>query len=633
MLSLLLHMHQPDYRDPKRREPTMPWVRLHASRGYFDVPRAIVASGARVTVNLVPSLIDQWEHYRAGGSDTHLRLALRDAASLEPHEAAWIQQNFFHGAPAAFSWFPAWGELLGRHTAGETFGRDPAGVQRLLDLQVWSNLAWFGWAALRDHPEVRELRRKGSGFTEPEKRHILAIQASLLQALPGLYRALPEVSCTPYYHPILPLLVDTAHAARSMPGVPDPGFRHPEDAREQLVRGRARVERWLGAKVTGLWPSEGSASPEVAELAADTGFSWMATDEAILGRSEREPSVPGRADISGPWLAGRMRVLFRDRGLSDRVGFVYAGWRGEEAAADLLERLGDQPTLLALDGENPWETYRDAGEHFLRALFGRARTQTCGELAANTPKGRIHRLHTGSWIGGDFAIWIGHPEDRTAWALLAETRAEWERRGRPEAAREHLLAAQGSDWFWWYGDEFSTPFEGEFDRLFRAHLSAVWEAMGAPAPARLAEPIKQTATGMRPPLGPLPADADDWFAWAPAGRLDLRVGAMAPMPGMPRALLFGERDGQLHLRLVPSGSGWKACGVPENGAVEADSGARAAWARMAFVGDQAVLDPADRVVLEGPHGLRIPAEGALRLPWRERLPATPERSADVRRGD
>lgn len=300
-----------------------------------------------------------------------------------------------------------------------------------------------------------------------------------------------------------------------------------------------------------------------------------------------------------------MRALFRDRALSDRIGFTYATWRGEEAAADALRHIGDRPRLVALDGENPWESYRDAGEHFLRALLGRARTRTCAEMAADAPRGRVRRIHTGSWINADFAIWIGHAEDRTAWALLRDARAAWEQRGRPEAAREHLYGAEGSDWFWWYGDQFSTPFEAEFDRLFRARLAAAWEAMGGPVPAALGEPIKRSASAITPPKGPLGAEGEGWFAWAAAGRVELRAGAMAPQRGVPRALLFGERGGRLNLRLLPSGEGWRANGVP-------------------FEHDRAVVND-HRVVLDGPGGIRIPGEGALLLPESPPREQWPER--------
>ena len=547
MIALLLHMHQPDYRDPRTGAPSMPWVRLHATRGYRDIPWILRSTGAKATVNLVPSLIDQWEHYRAGGEDPHLGLCRRHADTLEQGEIAWMLANFFHGNPGSFAWFPAWGDLRARRDAGGRF--DTAAVR---DVMVWSNLAWFGFSALREHAELRELRRKATGFSEDDKAHVLAVQRACLEGLPALYQGLPEVSCTPLFHPILPLLVDTAHARRCMPGVPDPGFRHPEDARDQLLAGRERVGRWAGTTPRGLWPSEGSVSPEVVEMAAKLGFEWIATDEEILRRSERSTTP----DHRGPWTCGGTRLVFRDHALSDRVGFTYASWRGEEAARDLLDAAGTRPVLVALDGENPWEAFRDAGEHFLRALLGSGRTSTVAEFASTAPAGHVSRVHTGSWIGADFAIWIGHAEDREAWQLLADARVEWDRRGRPEAARRHLYAAEGSDWFWWYGDQFSTPFEAEFDRLFRAHLAAAWAAMGGPVPPALDRPIKRSGRGVLPPKGPLGPDGDDWFAWAAAGRVDLRAGAMAPVGGMPRALLFGERDGALDLRLLPVSNGW-----------------------------------------------------------------------------
>jgi alpha-amylase/alpha-mannosidase (GH57 family) len=429
--------------------------------------------------------------------------------------------------------------------------------------------------------------------------------------------------------------VDTSHAQRCMPGVPDPGFRWAEDARAQLVEGKARVERFVGRPVSGVWPSEGSVSPEVLEIAAEAGFRWLATDEGVLARSLREPGkqahghphAHGRKGAEarshavatelrehhGPWAAqdGALRLLFRDRGLSDRLGFVYSSWPGERAAADLLAQLPDAPVLLALDGENPWEAYPDAGEAFLRALLGRARTATCAEMAEEAPRGRVTRIHTGSWIDADFRIWIGHEEDRAGWRLLAEARQAWDAAGRPEAARRHLLAAEGSDWFWWFGDDFSTPFAGEFDRLFRAHLSAAWRAMGLPVPAALSQPIKRNAPpGTIPPVAALPEDDDGtWFAWAGAGRVDLRAGAMAPVRGAPRLLLFGRRGARVALRAVGAGEGW---------AIEHLGG------RVALEHGVALL-PGDveAIALLSPDGQRLPEDGAVRLPFAAVLPTRP----------
>jgi hypothetical protein len=306
---------------------------------------------------------------------------------------------------------------------------------------------------------------------------------------------------------------------------------------------------------------------------------------------------------------GRLALLFRDHALSDRLGFVYQSWQGADAVRDLLARLpGDGRAFIALDGENPWEAFPDAGEAFLRELFTRVPTRTCAEAAEDAPRGTVRVIHTGSWINADFGIWIGHEEDRRGWALLRAAREAWVAAGRPEAARPHLLAAEGSDWFWWFGDDFETPFAAEFDRLFRAHLAAAWRAMGREPPAALESPVKRRPLpGVRPPLGRLPPDDGTWFAWAPAGRVDLRAGAMAPARGAPHALLFGRRDGQRVVRALGASSGWSvtsgALRAPLHGWVELGAGD-------------------GPVVLEGPSGARLPASGALALPWDGSTPAT-----------
>ncbi|MEN9786272.1 MAG: hypothetical protein RLZZ299_1536 [Pseudomonadota bacterium] len=622
MIALLLHMHQPDYRDPTSRVPRMPWVRLHATRGYTDVPALVRELGAAVTLNLVPSLLDQWDHYAEGGSDPWLDLAQRPAATLAPHEIAWMSEHFFAGHPGAYRWFPGWGRLLAHRESGRPW--TPA---LLRDLQVWSNLAWFGFTALREFPVLAELRARGRDFSESDKEAVLGAQRALLAGLRARWRDLPEVSASPYTHPILPLLVDTAHAGRCMPGVPDPGFRAPEDAREQLVRGRARVEAWTGASVRGLWPSEGSVSPEVLRLAADAGFRWVATDDGVRARSERDV---GSAGEEGPWRDRDtgLRVLFRDQALSDRVGFVYATWDGAAAAEDLLARCGAVPgaggstprnaprrVVLALDGENPWESYPDAGEGFLRAFLARPGLVTCGALADTEPAGTIRRIHTGSWIRADFAIWIGHPEDRAAWRLLAETRAAWEAAGRPPAGLEPLLAAEGSDWFWWFGDDFSTPFAPHFDALFRAHLAACWRACGREPPEALHRPVRGARpVEVTPPRATLPEpDGPDWFAWAGAGRIDLRGSAMAPSPGTPRIAWFGARGGCPVLRVETDGAAlaadWVVLALTHPGDPRP--------VRVPLVEGRAVL-PVETawVAWVGPDGQRLPAEGAVALPWR-----------------
>lgn len=571
-------MHQPDYRHPRTGVPIMPWVRLHGTRGYRDVPRIIAETGARVTVNLVPTLIEQIDRYAAGGSDLHLDLCRRNADTLSAAEAGWFVEHALHGSPRAFEWFAGWGALRARRERGERFS-----TRNLRDLQVWCNLAWFGATALEDHPTLVRLRRKGEGFTEEEKGFVLDVQRVCLGELRSLYAALPDVSATPYAHPIVPLLIDSGHAARNLGPFDDPGFRAPQDAFDQLVEGRRAVGAWLRREVHGLWPSEGSVSPEAVEMFADAGFRWFAADNGVLARSREEGAGP-------VWQVGGMKALFRDHGLSDRVGFVYADHAPEAAVSDLLMRVADRRVFLALDGENPWESYRDAGAGFLRELFGRASLTTCSDLAAEPATGRVHALHTGSWIQANFRIWIGAPEDQAAWRLLRRVREAFEASSKPEAARRSVWRAEASDWFWWYGPEFTTPFAGEFDVLFRAHLADVLEKIGAPPMSELGVPVGSSVAAGRAPAGSVFPERNDFFAWSGAGAFPVTTGSMAPGPGWPAQVQYGWAAGRCVFRLVGAGGGPVAEG----------------W--RGEIGDPEGKSP--NLVLWTPEGRRVPEAGS-----------------------
>lgn len=534
-LALLWHLHQPDYRHPDTGRPTMPWTRLHALRGYRDLAIEALEQGQRATFNLVPVLIDQLLDLAAGIEDDHLALTRIPAADLDARQREAILGTFVAGNPVMIDTQPGYRPLAARVRAGE-----PVGVDELRDLQVWSTLAWFGSTAVRDHAPLAALRRKGAGFTEDDKAVLLEVQRSILEEVPVLFRRLARsghaaVSVSPYTHPILPLLVDVRHAGRCLRGLPDDvDFAWPDDALDQLVRARARAKEVLGVEPVGLWPSEGAVSPEVAVLARQAGFRWLASDDGVLHRSVGHRDRPG----SGAWdLGNGLRGFFRDHELSDRIGFVYATWRGEDAARDLLAAVrerGEGVITLALDGENPWESYPDGGAGFRSSLQrllarGPVRGVTLDEAAEESPVGRVQRLHTGSWIGADLAIWYGSPADWRAWRALAEVR----RRVGPnpsEAARAPLRAAEGSDWTWWAGDEFSTPFAEAFDALFRAHLAAACAAAGVEAPDVVHRPILVSLSPrLRPPTGWLGADpasgrAEDWrgagwLSWPPDGSM------------------------------------------------------------------------------------------------------------------
>jgi alpha-amylase/alpha-mannosidase (GH57 family) len=464
--------------------------------------------------------------------------------------------------------FPRYRELLDLRGNGGVSARAQAAqfsTDDLRDLQIWHKLAWVdAWYHEHD-ARVRALVDRGRGFTENDKATLRAVELEILRKVIPEYgsaaaRGQVELSTSPFYHPILPLLCDTdvylqTHPHARMPRQP---FRRPEDAVEQLARAVALYERLFGRVPTGLWPSEGSVSDAMVPLVAQAGFRWMATDEAILARSleigfsrSGDGHVEQPERLYRPYAIGPVACGFRDHTLSDLIGFTYASWSPDGAADDFVFRLvtagrryaartngGEATIFIILDGENAWEHYQGQGRPFLRALYARLaahpeiRTVTMGEACA-APSDRLASIAAGSWINGDFYIWIGHPDDQRAWSQLSGARQAFAAAAAstaPDArarAREEILIAEGSDWFWWYGDDHSSEHDLAFDDLFRRHLRNVYRALDRPVPEELfitnitTEP---PAPPVDPPTGFIEPVIDgavtNYFEWIGAGGID-----------------------------------------------------------------------------------------------------------------
>ena len=609
-VAFLWHMHQPPYRDPASGEYILPWVRLHATRAYLDMAEIHARfPEVRSTVNFVPSLLEQLEDYAQGRArDRFLDLTLRRPEDLAPDERAFVLRNFF-----MVNWetcvrpFPRYWQLLhqrGRHLAGVDLHALARGftADELRDLQVLFNLAWMGFAARDKYEAVRALVEKGRNFTEGDKAALVDAQRAIVASIEPTWKALQdagtvELSATAYYHPILPLLCDTEAARVALPGVRlPPRIRAPEDAKEHVRRAREKFAAVFGRPPEGMWPAEGSVSPEALAVFAGQDVKWVASDEEVLTRS-LPAGIDRLSALYRPWRvrAGEREIamVFRDRGLSDLIGFTYARTHPKDAVNDLfghLNRIADAAyrpgaelplVSIILDGENPWEGYPDSGRHFLTELFGRLaqrekgiRPVTIGERVQRLPPDapKIERIHAGSWIEASYRIWIGHPEDVAAWTLvhaarkaLEEAREEGAAAEALERAREHVLAAEASDWYWWYGDDFTTDSAAEFDALFRNHVIAVFRALGKKPPAAAFIPIsvgalQVEAIAVEPPVGFLRPKIDgtvgSWIEWQGAGHYRperARGGSMHQARGAFGALHFGFDLEHLYLRLDPAG--------------------------------------------------------------------------------
>ncbi len=598
-------MHQPVYTEPDSNVSLMPWTRLHAMKDYADMALWCEKTGFPATFNLVPCLLDQLEGYASGKiSDNHLRLSSIPVADIDSNDRAFIIENFF---AANEQW------MIGRYRRyRELFQkRGPSGImdsarmaglfdnQEILDLTVLHNLAWFGENLLTD-AEVAELAKKGHNFTEDDRRLILDKAKSWIGGIIPLYKrlwheGLIELSVSPYYHPILPLLCRTESARDADPGTPLPRekMRNPEDARLQIVRAVKRFSEIFGKEPVGMWPSEGSVSEEILPLLKDTPIKWIATDEALLYKSlrlsaGRDIGRFGTTTLYRPHKTVRkektITIFFRDRRLSDRIGFDYANMPADEAVEEFVGQLrrihdglpSDGSNYLVpiiLDGENAWEYFPKNGKEFLLTLYSRLldddhiRPTTLGGFIEKYPKAaNLERLASGSWINGDFRTWVGVQEKNRGWEELIRTyqtfagTASLLDEKTMALAHEELLIAEGSDWFWWFGEGNYTPHIEEFDLLFRERLKAVYKRLSLPPPESLDEPIHSGSPirkPVRPPLELFTPQLDgrstDYFEWSAAGLYE-PSGFMGAMHGRSSSrkierIFFGFDLEKLYIRI------------------------------------------------------------------------------------
>lgn len=592
-ISFLWHMHQPFYKDLVTGEYKLPWTRLHALKDYYGMVR-ILEEFPKIhqTFNLVPSMMVQIEEYAASkAQDPFLELALKPAENLSEDEKRLMLRHFFLANPSRMIHrYPRYGELFKAWEAQKHGGgwKGVFSTQDFRDLQVLSQIAWFDEEFQEKDPDVRMLIGKGRDFSPEDQGLMGRKQVEIVNRVIPEYRKLAatgqiEISTTPFYHPILPLLCDSNIASVSHPNVPLPqGFSYPEDARDQLHRARQYIIDTFGVAPAGLWPSEGSVSDQVFEIASELGFRWAATDNGVLDRTLGHSA--GLEGMYRTWRWDRngrsLGVIFRDHMLSDLVGFVYSGMQPADAAGDLLRRIRDNCggilskgrdalVPIILDGENAWEYYERNGRPFFRELYSRISGDpqmeclTVSEAFERLSPAVVDHIFPGSWINSNFDVWIGADEDNRAWEYLLAARKAFAASAdkSPESARklayEELLIAEGSDWCWWYGPEHDTANRIEFDELYRAHLANVYAALSLTAPEVLSRPIiqvreeaiiAQPASRIRPKIDGL---VSSYFEWMGAGqyRVSRRGGSMHGKRFVFSQIQFGIDGETLYLRV------------------------------------------------------------------------------------
>ncbi|OAQ20116.1 glycoside hydrolase family 57 protein [Thermosulfurimonas dismutans] len=502
------HMHQPLYRDPFSGKYLLPWTYLHAVKDYYEMPWHIIRfEKIKANFNLVPVLLEQIEDYASGKA----RCLLLETLEKPPGELTEEDIRFLS---VLIKLLP-FERMVKPYPRLVTLFEKISKLSRedLRDLQVLYLLSWCGRALREKSPLVRELLLKGEGFEEAEKLSLIEETRAFLKTIIPFYRELSSekrisLSTTPYYHPLLPILIDPQASKEADPEVMLPRITpFGETARIHVEAAVKKHTETLGEVPRFVWPAEGALSEAALDLLSENGLKLAATDEALLLNTLGEGD---RRKIYRKYHLGEITLLFRDRILSDLIGFTYHGMSTEAAVEDFVRRLReiyeavDHSPLVSviLDGENCWEYYEDNGYPFLTALYSRlenmawVETLTLEEVLARDDllEGRLSGLKAGSWIYGNFRKWLGTEKKNQAWETLAEVYgilSEGKDHPAFERALTYFLRAQGSDWFWWYGEGLKIPFLDRFDLLFRNNLMKALSEVGEEIPEDLKRPIEE----------------------------------------------------------------------------------------------------------------------------------------------
>ncbi|MES2637441.1 MAG: glycoside hydrolase family 57 protein [Pseudomonadota bacterium] len=548
LISLYWHMHQPDYRDSISGEYVLPWTYLHAIKDYSDMAYHLEMNPkAKVSFNFVPILLDQLEDYATQFKTNCVKdpilklLCTNDLWVITPEERRLIKNSCFKSYhEKMLKPFPDYERLYKMYEFLTEDGRDDLiylSGQYLADLLVWYHLAWMGESVRQNNTLVQHLMTKGKKFTNEDRLALYDLVGELIANLIPRYKKLAEsgqieISSTPHYHPILPLLIDFETTRDAMTNATLPKTaNYPGGitrAVDHLRDASASHKRRFGMAPNGMWPSEGAVSKESLLLMASEGVQWAASGEGVLANSLRK-SNPKKALLSRhdylyrPYKVSQgdneITCFFRDDRLSDKIGFEYSKLHSSEAVSDFIQTLEhiyntyqrqENPVVsVILDGENAWEYYPYNGHYFLTELYEALSnhpniqmvTQSEVLKAIKAPAkspykiqcGHLPEISAGSWVYGSFSTWIGSVDKNYGWDLLCEAKKSYDKviksnklsTQEKQRAEVQLSVCEGSDWFWWLGDYNAAMSVSSFDQLYRRNLMNLYRLLKLPVPEHL----------------------------------------------------------------------------------------------------------------------------------------------------
>lgn len=538
-------MHQPQYSEPLGGMYQLPWTYLHAIKDYVDMAWHLEnVPEARAVVNFAPTLIEQLVDYdeqlkgrfKGTGRLKDPMLIALDSPIQPVHSeerktliSACLRAN----DEKLIAPFPQFAKLaaMARELIEQPDRIAYINDQFMIDLLVWYHLAWMGESVRRTDIRIQALMKKAHTFDFHDRRQLMTVIGELLDGLIPRYRNLAELgrvelSVTPYAHPIVPLLLDIDSAREAMPDVELPEITDYPGGEERshwhMDEGLRVFEEHFGFKPKGCWPSEGAVSEQTLKLIGQHGFRWVATGENVL-RNSLNASNMADSNIHKPYQVSEQgpACFFRNDGLSDLIGFNYTTWGADDAVSDFVSHLmsikedtqGDQNRVVSiiLDGENAWEYYSYNGYYFLQNIYRQLSehpeielTTFSEALSDNVQATHLPELVAGSWVYGTFSTWIGDPDKNRGWDLLSQAKQTFDRvvatrtfdPDTMTALLRQLAICEGSDWFWWLGDYNAGDSVSDFERLFRLHLSNLYQMLGEEVPQVLSEVVSHGGSGI-----------------------------------------------------------------------------------------------------------------------------------------
>ena len=545
-------MHQPYYKNPLTNSYEMPWVFLHGIKDYYEMPWHLINfKRVKVNFNLVPSLLKQLKDYEDFNVNCKLMNVLRKKVSelTEDEKNSFLDLAFSPNPKSMIHPYPRYFELYNKYSKK---GSKAFSNQEILDVEVLFLLSWTGVSLRKSSKYIQLLLEKGLDYSEEEKIKLIEELILYIKEIVPIYKTLYKegkigLSVSPFYHPIIPLLLDINSARESVKDIklPKLDVDFKDDAIVHIERGIQYFNKNFDFNVNAVWSSEGSVSTEALKIYSRY-FNVITTDEDILfntlGNRNKVNLYKRYKFQNGE--ENYLNILFRDKELSDLIGFVYSQWKTEDAVDDFIDRIKNicnqldfNPIIpVILDGENAWEYYSNNGYNFLQAFYSRLEQEEWIETVRfedieQIPvyEERLDKVVAGSWIGGNFLTWIGDEEKNKAWEVLGQTKAVLKGKNITSGdILEHLYIAEGSDWFWWYGDTHHTKFAYEFDILFRSNLVYIYKKLGMEIPKSLEKPIKRESEKLyiQPPKNYIQPVIDgeitSYFEWLNAGVVNLR---------------------------------------------------------------------------------------------------------------